>query len=144
MTKTYTIGQVAKNLGIPSSTLRYYDKLNLFPKLQKSGSGIRYFTSEDVDTIRVIECLKKANLSIKEIQYFTKFVAEGDASIHQRRQLFYKVRQNFIEELHQMQQTLDVLDFKCRYYDQAIEDGTEKHVQKSMPLSEVLPESSIK
>lgn len=30
MTKTYTIGQVAKNLGIPSSTLRYYDKLNLF------------------------------------------------------------------------------------------------------------------
>ncbi|MCW3778811.1 MerR family transcriptional regulator [Levilactobacillus namurensis] len=140
MSTTYTIGQVSTALNIPSSTLRYYDKLHFLPHLKKSASGIRQFDQADIDIIRIIECLKLAGLSIKEIQQFTQMLAEGDASLAKRQQFFHQIRQNFIQKLTQMQQTLAVLDFKCAYYDQATADGTEALVQKNMSLSSVIPD----
>ena len=39
----YTAGEAAKILGIPVSTVRYYDKEGLIPNLKRSSSGIRLF-----------------------------------------------------------------------------------------------------
>ena len=39
----YSIGQVSQMFDIPCSTLRYYDKEGLFPKIVRN-SGIRSFT----------------------------------------------------------------------------------------------------
>ena len=36
----YSIGQVAKKLGLTAHTLRYYDKQGLFPNMERA-SGIR-------------------------------------------------------------------------------------------------------
>ena len=54
----YTIGQISEMFHIPVSTLRYYDKEGLFPHMQRS-SGIRKFTDQEIETLHVIECLKK-------------------------------------------------------------------------------------
>lgn len=39
----YTVGEMAKRLDIPSSTLRYYDKEGLLPFVERSSGGIRMF-----------------------------------------------------------------------------------------------------
>ena len=39
----YTVGQMAALLGIPASTLRYYDKEGLLPFVERSAGGIRIF-----------------------------------------------------------------------------------------------------
>lgn len=39
----YTIGEMAKMLGVPASTLRYYDKEGLLPFVARSSGGIRQF-----------------------------------------------------------------------------------------------------
>ena len=36
----YTAGEAAKILGIPASTLRYYDKEGLLPELERSSGGM--------------------------------------------------------------------------------------------------------
>lgn len=46
---------------LPVSTLRYYDKEGLFPNMQRV-SGIRKFSDNEIEAIRVIECLKKSGL----------------------------------------------------------------------------------
>lgn len=138
MTDIYTINQVSKIVQIPSSTIRYYDSLNFLPQLQKTAAGVRQFTQNDINGLRIIECLKRSGLSIKEIKEFTELSQEGDASIEERRELFYDARENFAKKLAQMQDTMKVLDFKCEYYDQAFEDGTESLVQKKMSLSDVV------
>lgn len=61
----YTVGEMAKVLGIPASTLRYYDKEKLLPCVERSKGGIRMFTDKDFEWLKVIECLKKSGLSIK-------------------------------------------------------------------------------
>lgn len=39
----YTIGEMAKKMGVAPSTLRYYDKEGLLPFVERSGGGIRMF-----------------------------------------------------------------------------------------------------
>ena len=62
----YTIGQVSEMFGLPISTLRYYDKQGLFPEMERV-SGIRKFSDTELEALRVIECLKKSGLEIKDI-----------------------------------------------------------------------------
>ena len=43
----YTVGQMAKRLGVAPSTLRYYDKEGLLPYVERSNGGIRMFKESD-------------------------------------------------------------------------------------------------
>lgn len=72
----YSIGEVSKMFDLPVSTLRYYDKEGLFPNMQRV-SGIRKFSDNEIEAIRVIECLKKSGLEIKEIKQFMEWCSEG-------------------------------------------------------------------
>ena len=69
----YTIGQVSEMFDLPVSTLRYYDKEGLFPELNRT-SGIRQFSENEIEALRVIECLKKTGLQIKEIKQFIPYL----------------------------------------------------------------------
>ena len=55
----YSIGQVAEMFVLPISTLSYYDKQGLFPKMERV-SGIRKFSETEIEALQVIECLKKS------------------------------------------------------------------------------------
>ncbi|KRO00704.1 MerR family transcriptional regulator [Companilactobacillus kimchiensis] len=139
MKTTYTIGQVSKLLDLSNSTIRYYDNEKLLPNLTKNDAGIRSFTQADIDTLRVIECLKKSGMKIKDIYTFTNLVAQGDSTIKERRDMFYQIRHDFTEQMEAMKRTMEIINFKCDYYDKAINDGTEKYAQAEMPLSEIVP-----
>lgn len=116
----YTIGEVARRFNLPVSTLRYYDKEGLFPDLERK-SGIRRFSEQELETLRVIECLKKSGLEIKDIRRFMQWCSEGPATYSQRRQLFVDQRAKVEEEMSRMQKVHDMLSFKCWYYSQLLE-----------------------
>ena len=73
----YTIGEMAKMLGVPASTLRYYDKEGLLPFVARSSGGIRQFQESDIEWLRVIGCMKIAGMSIKDIRQELKQQPEG-------------------------------------------------------------------
>ena len=121
----YTIGQVAEMFGLPISTLRYYDKQGLFPHMERV-SGIRKFSDTEIEALRVIECLKKAGMEIKDIKQFMDWCVEGPSTYPQRRAMFEA-------EIERMNRTLDMLKFKCWYYEQAIKDGNEDAILAMIP-----------
>lgn len=128
----YTIGQVSALCGLPVSTLRYYDKEGLFPDLQRN-SGIRKFEEKELEAIRVIECLKKSGLELRDIKCFMEWCTEGSATYPQRRALFLKQKEQVEGEIKRMNQVLDMIKFKCWYYEQAIQDGNEDRLQSMAP-----------
>ena len=75
----YSIGQVAEMFGLPISTLRYYDKQGLFPNMERV-SGIRRFSETEMEVLRVIECLKKAGMEIRDIKQFMEWCSEGPST----------------------------------------------------------------
>ena len=86
----YTVGEMAKLLGVPASTLRYYDKEGLLPFVERSSGGIRMFKDQDYEWLKIIECMKKAGMPIKDIKEYLELTLRGDETIHQRLELFQK------------------------------------------------------
>ncbi len=88
----YTIGQVSEMFHLPVSTLRYYDKEGLFPNLERS-SGIRRFSDKEIEALRVIECLKKSGVEIKDIKVFMEWCSQGSSTYSQRRDFFLRQKE---------------------------------------------------
>ena len=134
----YSIGQVAKMFNIPVSTLRYYDKEGLLPNLQRA-NGIRRFSDADLELLRVIECLKKTGLEIKDIKSFVEMIMEGPSSYGRRKELFETRRDSLLEEISRLERSLAMMKFKCWYYEITLEDGNEDRLHAMIP--DGLPES---
>ena len=128
----YTIGQVSEKFGLPISTLRYYDKQGFFPGMKRT-SGIRKFGEEEIETLKVIECLKKSGLELKDIRQFIDWCAQGAATYPERKALFERQREQVEGEIARMHKVLDMLKFKCWYYGQAIADGSEEKIKAMIP-----------
>ena len=128
----YTIGQVSEMFHLPISTLRYYDKEGLFPDMERQ-SGIRKFSDREVEALRVIECLKASGLEIREIKQFMDWTTQGSATYEQRKQLFETRKEAVEQEIRQLQKTLDMLKYKCWYYETAIADGGEERIGTMLP-----------
>ena len=128
----YTIGQVSEMFSLPISTLRYYDKEGLFPQMERS-SGIRRFSERELEALRVIECLKRSGLEIKEIKQFMQWCAEGSSTYPQRHELFVQQMETVKAEMSRLEKTLDMLRFKCWYYERAMADGSEDAQHEMIP-----------
>lgn len=128
----YTIGQVSEMFDLPISTLRYYDKEGFFPNLVRKGN-IRYFSNNEIEALRLIECLKKSGLGIKEINQFFTWVSQGSSSFEKRKELFEARKEAVEAEIKNLQKTLSLLEFKCWYYTKAMEDGTEEYIHEMLP-----------
>ena len=128
----YTIGQVSEMFELPVSTLRYYDKEGLFPDIKRI-SGIRKFDEKEIEAIRVIECLKRSGMEIKDIKKFMEWCTEGKKTYSKRRDLFIKQKKDVEEQIKRMNRVLDMIKFKCWYYDQDIADGSEDRVKSMSP-----------
>lgn len=133
----YSIGQVSEMFNLPISTLRYYDKQGLFPDMERT-SGIRKFTEKEIEALRVIECLKKSGLEIKEIRQFMDWCKEGPSTYSLRKELLEKQKETVEAEIEHMNKVLDMIKFKCWYYEQALKDGNENRIHTMIP--DKLPE----
>ena len=128
----YTIGQISKMFDLPVSTLRYYDKEGLFPNMERT-SGIRKFSESEIEALHVIECLKKTGMEIKDIKQFMDWCAEGPSTYSNRKKLFEDRKKALEEQLQELEKNMAMINFKCWYYEQAISDGNEEHLNKIIP-----------
>jgi len=120
----YTVGEMAKKLGVAPSTLRYYDKEGLLPFVERSEGGMRVFKDVDYEFLKIIGCLKSTGMQLKDIKLFIEMVQRGDDSIDERLELFYKQKDVVEKQLEALQTTMDIVSYKCWYYETAKKAGT--------------------
>lgn len=124
--ENFTIKDAARFMGVPTSTIRYYDKEGLLPFVERKESGYRIFTEKDIAALRIIDCLKKTGMSIREIRQFSEWIEQGDASLQQRYEMFLERRRIVEKQMAELQKILDIVNYKCWYYETAVAAGTEK------------------
>ena len=132
----YSIGEVAKMFSIPASTLRYYDREGLFMNVKRSNGGIRVFGDAEVETLKVVECFKFTGMQIKDIKLFLDWCHEGDNTLQMRRDMFYERKKIVEKQMEDIQKTMEMIQYKCWYYEAAVEAGTED-VPKNMPVNDL-------
>ena len=132
----YTIKEMSELTGLPASTLRYYDKEGLLPSLRRNYNNVRMFTDDDYHTLRLIECLKKSGLLLREIREYISMAGKGNESLEERRNILYRRREMLKDEMKNLQDVLRVIEYKCWYYDTACEAGNED-VVKNINYSDI-------
>jgi len=120
----YTINDVSKRTNLTPYTLRFYAKEGLLDFAERSANGTRMFKDSDFELIHVIECLKSTGMSIKDIKSFADWCMEGDSTIENRLEMFKTRRKDVEAQIAALQETLDVVKYKCWYYETAKEAGT--------------------
>ena len=65
-------------------------------------------------------------MQIKEIKEFMHWCSLGDATIEKRKDMFLARRKKIESEIKELEKALNMIEYKCWYYNQALKDGTEK------------------
>lgn len=120
---TYSIKEVAEKTGLTAHTLRYYDKEGLLPLLEKSESGIRRFTDNDLEWLSLITCLKGTGMSIASIREYITLALKGDETAESRLQIFLKQKENVERQIETLQKHLDTVNWKIEHYKDVLVKG---------------------
>jgi DNA-binding transcriptional MerR regulator len=62
------IGDLAKQLGITTRTIRYYEEIGLMGLSQRIGTGARLYGRDDILRLKFILKLKELGIGLKEMQ----------------------------------------------------------------------------
>jgi DNA-binding transcriptional MerR regulator len=114
------IGEVSENHDISSDTLRYYERIGLIPAVNRNGSGIRDYGELDLKRVSFIKCMRSAGLPIEVLIQYFELVQQGDKTIEARKEILIEQRVRLLGRMKEMQETLDLLNYKIRVYENAV------------------------
>ena len=106
----YTIKQVTEKYNLSASTLRYYEKEGLLPKIKKNQSNKRIYDDNDLQWLDIIICMRKTGMTIAHIKDYIELCHEGDDTLKQRYEIFLKQKE-IIYQLGKKVLTMDDKDF---------------------------------
>ena len=104
--KYYSIKEVSDMLGIPDSTLRYWEKefKEIAPK--KNAKGIRHYTMDDIEQIKKVKFLVKDNsLTINGAKSRMKDNPQKTSDTHDIVERLKKVREELVAILEELDAT---------------------------------------
>lgn len=87
MSKGLKIGELAAAVGVSTDTVRYYERLNLLPHADRTRSGYRLYSQDDVERLRFIKRAQTLGLSLEEIKALLPERGSGLAECRQVRDL---------------------------------------------------------
>lgn len=68
MSGVYTIGQLAKDAGVPVSTLRFYERKGLLTPSGRTDANYRYYGPSSMERVRFIRNAQQAGFTLKDIR----------------------------------------------------------------------------
>ena len=74
--KAFTIGGLSKKTGVNIETIRYYEKIGVMPKPQRSEGGNRLYDTEQVKRLSFIRRSRELGFSLDEIRELLRLVDE--------------------------------------------------------------------
>ena len=78
--KMLTIGQLAKETGLTTVTIRYYERCGLLPKLNRSNGGFRLYPESILTRFYFIKNAKAVGFELKEIKDLLDFQVHKKSS----------------------------------------------------------------
>ncbi|WP_246098324.1 MerR family transcriptional regulator [Saccharibacillus brassicae] len=108
-TEGYTIKQTAELTGLPGDTIRYYEKIGLLPRAKRKANTHRIYAESDVQTMKLILCLKKTGMPLEEMKPYLDMSRTGDLA--DTPEAFERIRQYRAEVLKQMSSLQTIVDF---------------------------------
>jgi len=113
---TYTIGKLAKDTAVNIETIRFDERKGLLPKPNRSPSGYRQYSDEDLKRMHFILLAKKHGFSLEDIKELLELRVDPSSScleVRTKAEEKITVIEKKITELSRMKQALEILAASC-------------------------------
>ena len=117
----YSAKEAAEMTGLTTATLRYYEKEQLLPAIERTEQRYRQYSDTDIEWIKMVQCLRMANVPIRSIREYILLLTQGGKTILQRRLMV----QEYIDDLHSqmvnLQNALALTEKKLVFYEELLQ-----------------------
>lgn len=120
----YSMKETCEKVGMSYQTLKFYCNQGLIPNVKRDKNNYRTFDDNNIEWIKSLICLKKCGMSMAEINQYLDLCLIGEATIPERKVLLDIKRKKLVKELHQLQESIDYINWKQGFYDDVLSGKT--------------------
>jgi DNA-binding transcriptional MerR regulator len=116
----WTTRQAAEKCGLSQHTLRWYERIGLLSRVDRTADGRRRFGDGDLDWLMLISKLRATGMPVREMQRYAGLVRSG-AGEQERLDLLEQHRERVRVALAEQQECLALLDTKIGTYRRSVD-----------------------
>ena len=115
--RTYSIKEVAALVGLPASTLRYYEDVSVIPAIARDpSSGHRIYQEDDLELLTWVSCLSASGMSIADMREYVRSGLGGERDISEFITLLEQQDERLREEAQILELRREFLRTKVSYW----------------------------
>lgn len=123
-----TIKEASELTGVSIDNLRYYERIGLIPNVPRTASGIRDYDEISIRWIEFVMKFKKSGASIESITEYIRLAEIGESTKKERRQILIEIKESIEERVRELQECLDITNYKINNYYNICEPVTKELV----------------
>lgn len=112
----YTISEVVAFIGLSAHTLRWYERIGLMRDVNRSHTGQRRYSNRDLEWLSLVNKLRLTGMPVADMVRYAELVRAGEETFAERRALLVATRRDVHARIAELQDTLEVLDYKIDFY----------------------------
>lgn len=121
----FTMMQVCREADMAYQTLKFYCNQGLVPNVKRDKNNRRVFDKHDVEWVKSLICLKRCGMSIEEMKEYLALCLQGETSIPQRKTMLAEKRSRLVEQIAELEASVEYIDWKQGFYDDVLAGRTE-------------------
>jgi DNA-binding transcriptional MerR regulator len=112
----YSPAQAAEKTGFSIDTLRYYEKIGLLDRIDRTAAGRRRFSSDDLGFLGILRCLRDTGMPIAEMRRYAELARDGEETLAERIALLEAHDEHIDRQIETLRAQREHLRGKIRYY----------------------------
>lgn len=121
----FTMMRVCREADMTYQTLKFYCNQGLVPNVKRDKNNRRVFDKHDVEWVKSLICLKRCGMSIEEMKEYLALCLQGETSIPQRKTMLAEKRSRLVEQIAELEASVEYIDWKQGFYDDVLAGRTE-------------------
>ncbi len=111
----WTTREAAEKCGLTQYTLRWYERIGLLERVERTADGRRRFSDADLDWLMLLSKLRATGMPVRDMLSYAELVRSG-AREQERVDLLRVHRERVRQALREQQECLKLLDAKIGNY----------------------------
>ena len=124
----YSAKEAAEITGLSTATLRYYEREKLIPQITRTYQKYRQYTDTDIEWIKMIQCMRMANIPIRSIKQYVELLIQGGKTLKQRYDMVQGHIKDIENQITNLQNALILTQKKLIFYGELRQEPSYKEI----------------
>ncbi|MDQ0875637.1 DNA-binding transcriptional MerR regulator [Paenibacillus sp. V4I3] len=113
----YSIKEASERLGLPSHTIRFYEKEGLLPFIQRDQHGYRIFEQKDLDWIYLMTCFRTTGMTVTALKQIVDLAIQGESTLQERKEILENHKMELQKRQLELDKAFEAVNHKLTIYD---------------------------